>query len=292
MNNTFHLRCAGPLLGALAVLSQGCAPSTPDQPAAPTNPPAASSTAAAPQPAEPQPNVNSALPEPPGEPAPKPVAQPAAETPIEPAKEPPAERPAQPAPENRLPKLARRDPGARAQEAPAEGALAEPPRPLVMPHVALSTGHQATCKVMVGDAFPAAALKTADGADKSLDELKGAKLTVVMLWQHADPYAVGELGELQRDVFEPYGAAGVGVVAVHVGDDAAAAASAAAERGATYPLLIDGDGALYGQVATGMLPRTYLLDAAGKILWFDIEYSRTTHRELLAAVAYALEQAN
>jgi hypothetical protein len=39
------------------------------------------------------------------------------------------------------------------------------------------------------------------------------------------------------------------------------------------------------------LPRTYLLDSSGKILWFDLEYSRSTRRELNQAIRYVLKSA-
>ena len=45
--------------------------------------------------------------------------------------------------------------------------------------------------------------------------------------------------------------------------------------------LIDADATYFKSVATEKLPRTYLLDQEGKILWFDIEYSQSTYRELL-----------
>jgi hypothetical protein len=32
------------------------------------------------------------------------------------------------------------------------------------------------------------------------------------------------------------------------------------------------------------MPRTYLLDPTGKILWFDVEYSRSTRRDLSEAL--------
>lgn len=159
-----------------------------------------------------------------------------------------------------------------------------------MPYVALSAGHQATCKVAVGDAFPAVTLSGAKGAPKPLSELLGQKLTVVLFWHHGNPYSVGELGELQREVFERYAESGVNVVAIHVGDEAAAAASATQERGVTFSQFLDADKSIFAQVATAKLPRTYLLDAAGKILWFDLEYSRSTYRELIEALDYTLAQ--
>ncbi len=37
-------------------------------------------------------------------------------------------------------------------------------------------------------------------------------------------------------------------------------------------------------LGAGRGPRVYLLDASGKIVWFDIEYTLSTHRELHAAL--------
>ena len=62
----------------------------------------------------------------------------------------------------------------------------------------------------------------------------------------------------------------------------------AEEIGAEFPLLLDADGAGLGRVATEKLPRIYLLDPSGSILWFDIEYSESTRRELKNAIHWHL----
>ena len=56
------------------------------------------------------------------------------------------------------------------------------------------------------------------------------------------------------------------------------------DREVGFTSLLDTDGSLYSKVATQHQPRTYLLDADGKILWLDIEYSRSTARELSNAI--------
>jgi hypothetical protein len=53
---------------------------------------------------------------------------------------------------------------------------------------------------------------------------------------------------------------------------------------ADFPNLIDEDGRDFASVGSEKLPRTYLLDPKGKILWFDIEYSLGTRRELKQAL--------
>jgi hypothetical protein len=57
-----------------------------------------------------------------------------------------------------------------------------------------------------------------------------------------------------------------------------------------YPVLLDADGQALAKLATRKLPRTYLLDAAGKIVWLDIEYSRSTWRDLRQSIQFLLSQ--
>jgi hypothetical protein len=43
---------------------------------------------------------------------------------------------------------------------------------------------------------------------------------------------------------------------------------------------MDFDGAYFAKVATGTLPRIYVLDSHGKVLWFDLGYSTSTRDKL------------
>ena len=36
------------------------------------------------------------------------------------------------------------------------------------------------------------------------------------------------------------------------------------------------------------MPRTFLLDATGRVLWFDVEYSRPSRRDLIQSIRVAL----
>ena len=52
---------------------------------------------------------------------------------------------------------------------------------------------------------------------------------------------------------------------------------------------MDPQGKALAQVATRYLPRTYLVDSEGKIVWFDMEYSPSTRRHLLQAIEYSMD---
>lgn len=161
---------------------------------------------------------------------------------------------------------------ANSQEAPA------------IPEVHLSRGHAAACKVGVGDTFPAVRAPRLGGGAAELQQLYGDAATVVMFWSGDDPMSRMALGDLQRDVAEPHASRGVAVVGIAVKQSAEDAQAALQKGGAEFPVLVDEGGEAFAAVGTDKLPRVYLLDPQGKILWFDIEYSLATRRELGAGL--------
>lgn len=168
-----------------------------------------------------------------------------------------------------------------------------PPPPPTVPEVHLTDALRETCLVSVGDAMPTAELAGLNGDARPLGELFGEKLTVILFWNRGDSLysqmaATSTLEDLQKDVAEPYGEKGVAVVGVNVGDPPEEAKQHVEEAGAAFPNLSDPDGDFFAKVATANLPRVYLLDAEGKIIWFDLEYSQITRRNLLQAIQVEL----
>jgi peroxiredoxin len=207
-------------------------------------------------------------------------------------------------PEARQPAIAASEPAAveppaqrpAAQAAPGDAASARSatdlgqidPVELVMPRVFLTAGHAKTCLLKVGDPLPEIALADVDGKPQSLAKLMGERLTVVVFWKLASRYSLEELGDLGPDVIERFGGRGLRAVVIDEQDKAPAVREEARKRGFEFPILFDPNGAALAQLATSKLPRTYLVDASGNILWFDMEYSRSTHRELIQAIRFVL----
>jgi len=177
---------------------------------------------------------------------------------------------------------------AKAAPAPTASAVQIPPTVLAMPKVVLSDAHAKTCLVKVGDALPEIQLKTLAGKPQPLAPLLGKRLTVVLFWHSANSYAVEELADLGPDVGKPFADAGVKLIAIDERDRADVVAALVKRLGITFPVLLDADGKGLSGVATRRLPRTYLLDGQGKILWFDIEYSASTRRQLRDAIRVTL----
>jgi peroxiredoxin len=159
---------------------------------------------------------------------------------------------------------------------------------LAMPLVVLSDQHAAICKIKVGDSFPNLELPDTAGQPRTLTELYGSKLTLVVFWDQTQPTALEELSDLNRYHLPRFGEKGLAVVAVNCGDGPTEAAELAKAAGATYPVLIDAGRQAFSQVASDKLPRSYLLDPSGKVIWFDLEYSPTTRRDLAVAIRHTL----
>jgi peroxiredoxin len=158
-------------------------------------------------------------------------------------------------------------------------------KPTTMPHVLMSKADEAACKVKVGDAMPTIELPKLGGTSKTkLTDLLGKKATVVVFWKGDRRMSQQQLADLNGDVVEPLGKQGVAVVGVAVDESAKDAETTFKKSGATFPNLHDADGKAFALVGSGRYPRTYVLDPSGKIVWFDIEYSLATRRELHEAL--------
>lgn len=165
-----------------------------------------------------------------------------------------------------------------------------PTEELTMPKVLMSEAHEQMCRVRVGDALPALELPDLQAHKQSLTQLLGKKLTVVFFWNGRQGTALEELSDLGPQIEQRFGQQGVAVVGINTGDSPQLASEVAKQAHVTFVNLSDQDGQGFAQVGSGRIPRTYLVDASGTIVWFDIEYSRTTRRELSQAIRYLLAQ--
>lgn len=167
--------------------------------------------------------------------------------------------------------------------------------PAKIAKVLLTDAEKKICKVNVGDKIPSITLPSLEGQPTELNAFTGKKLTVITFWNPADPYSTWELSDLTGDVLKPFESLGVKVVSICSGTadapvDAATAQGAVDQAKAMFPCLLDADGSALAQFGTDRTTRTYLIDAEGKVLWFDIDYSRSTRRELKSALSFLLEK--
>ena len=168
----------------------------------------------------------------------------------------------------------------------------DPPPPPTIPKVAMTEELLATCLVRVDDTMPDAELPDLADKPQSLSALRGEKLTVICLWKSGETdvgklKASDVLADLQ-ELSENYLEKGVHVIGINEGDPPENVRQRISEAQATFPNLLDSDGAFFEKIATEELPRVYLLDSEGKILWFDSEFSQITRRRLERGIRVAL----
>jgi hypothetical protein len=81
----------------------------------------------------------------------------------------------------------------------------------------------------------------------------------------------------------------VRVIGICVGDPPEIVQEQAAKVRAAFPILLDPKGEYFAKLAKDKrMPRTYLLDSGGRILWFDVQFSNSTRRELVQSIRVAL----
>ncbi|MBN2577379.1 MAG: TlpA family protein disulfide reductase [Pirellulales bacterium] len=169
-----------------------------------------------------------------------------------------------------------------------------PPPPATMPKVGLTEKLRATCLVNVNDAFPEGQLTDLSGKTQNLADVYGKRLTVVFLWSngktdYSRAAMDAALRDLQLDVLDHYQQDGLRVAGVNVSDPAETVKSQVEKAGVKFPVLLDPRGDFFKTVATQELPRVYLLDAAGNVLWFDIDLTYITRQNLAEAIQAVLE---
>lgn len=171
--------------------------------------------------------------------------------------------------------------------APAAQSAAKPVRESYsanVPPVLLSAEHAQICKLALGDQFPAIELPTLEGAATKVADLAKGKPTIVLFWTPDRWMSRAALADVNQTIANANGQeiAAVAIVEGAVNDGVK---QIIADSGAKFPQLTDADGAAFAQVGEQALPRIFVLDKAGKVAWFDIEFSEASRREMQQALA-------
>jgi hypothetical protein len=167
------------------------------------------------------------------------------------------------------------------------------PPPGALPTIAFTAAHRATCKLFVGDTLP-----TLDGTTDITGTLplpipKNIRYSVYAFVQPGDAETLELMSDLGPLLTQKYGSRGVNAVVAFVGEPDEAAKSFAQEHKNDFATIVSSDGAALSKITDnpqGLMPRIFLIDSEWRILWFDIEYSRTTRRDLDAALRYLTRQ--
>lgn len=168
------------------------------------------------------------------------------------------------------------------------------------PQVHLSAQHKQMVQVEVGDAFPSIALPTPEqaGDPNPLANRLGEQATVVAVFSRDGAMAKAMLRDITVDINERYNPPQAKLqklrvipIAIASQMDKDEAGKVVEQAGYNNLLLLDKNGEAFSQLGAERLPRIYVLNSKGEIVWFDIEYSLSTRREMKQAVAALVKNA-
>ena len=163
------------------------------------------------------------------------------------------------------------------------------PKP-TKPNVLLSKAHRDTCLKFINDKIdPNTTVTDINGSDHKLINLLSDRLTVLIFWKEESVLGLEQFRRIPVDVLATFASHRVKVIAANVGGDLASTKRITGDGADKIDSLVDRQGTLFQQFATAEVPRTYVLDKDGKILWMDLEYSQSTRRSLANALTYYLK---
>jgi len=114
-----------------------------------------------------------------------------------------------------------------------------------------------------GFAAPDFTLETREGETVSLSDLRG-QVVLLNFWATWCPPCRAEMPAIQK-VYDQYADQGFTVLAVDVGEGDAQVAAFADERGLSFPILMDRDGAISTRYQVRAMPSTFFIDREGVI---------------------------
>lgn len=160
----------------------------------------------------------------------------------------------------------------------------------VQPRILLSQSHQESSIKQVGDSVGDATVVDIDEKSHKLTDLLSDRLTVLIFWSDRSLTASEQFARIPVDVLGAFARHRVKVIAVNVGGDTVTTRKLTGDAADKIVSLVDADAKLFKQFAKSKLPRTYVIDKNGNILWYDLEYSLSMRRELSNALAWHLKK--
>ncbi len=131
---------------------------------------------------------------------------------------------------------------------------------------------------VVGNPAPTATLKTLEGQDFNLKDLKG-KVVVLSFWASWCRPCRGEMPELDS-VYKDFKDKGVVVVGVNVDRESAKAKAFLQSHPVTFPIVLDPNALLLGQYDVASMPTSFVIDRKGVVRKKTIGYRPEYIQEL------------
>ena len=142
--------------------------------------------------------------------------------------------------------------------------------------------HEESSVVGVGDVAPDFSVELLGGERVTLSELRG-EVVLLILFSHECPDCKMLMDDMQaaRDDFDDLG---VRILSVERDGSAEEVETYMASHGYDFDVAVDDNRAIYNLYATMYVPRTYLIDSEGVIVYATIEYDASYVDQILSAI--------
>lgn len=144
----------------------------------------------------------------------------------------------------------------------------------------------ATTLIHAGDMAPDFTVEMLDGSSVTLSALQG-KPTLLIFWATWCPPCREELAHLQEGVIDLYGDK-INVLPVSRGEKREVVEEYISKMGYTFAVGLDGEQAAYKLYASNYIPRCFVINANGEVLYSGVGYDESVAAEVKAALDKAL----
>lgn len=143
-----------------------------------------------------------------------------------------------------------------------------------------------TTLINAGDVAPDFTVEMLDGSKVTLSALQD-KPTLLIFWATWCPPCRLELSKLQEHIIDRYGDK-INVLPISRGEERAKVEEYISKMGYTFAVGLDGDQSIYRKYATNYIPRCFVIDAKGKVLYSGVGYDEAIAKEVEQNIEKAL----
>lgn len=146
---------------------------------------------------------------------------------------------------------------------------------------------EATTLVKVGQVAPDFSVEMLDGRTIKLSELRG-KVVMLCFWATWCPPCRQEMAHLQEGVINYFAGKNLVVLPISRGEQRDVVEKFIADNGYTFGVGLDPERAIYDLYASNFVPRTFIINKRGKVVYRVAGYDEETAKAVNAAIAKAL----
>lgn len=146
---------------------------------------------------------------------------------------------------------------------------------------------EATTLVKVGQVAPDFSVEMLDGRTIKLSELRG-KVVMLCFWATWCPPCRQEMAHLQEGVIDHFAGKDLVVLPISRGEKREVVEKFIADNGYTFGVGLDPERAIYDMYASNFVPRTFIINKAGRVVYRVAGYDEETAEAVNTAIAKAL----